>query len=110
MELSEYCESLAKACEDAGNWVGRNEDVVRNEKEGLLKELRRAKRSFKRCARASSRKMCAGVFGPSQAGKSYLISALARDENNNLNALFGNESHDFISEINPEGGRNPQGL
>ena len=96
MELSEYCESLAKACEDAGNWVGRNEDVVRNEKEGLLKELRRAKRSFKRCARASSRKMCAGVFGPSQAGKSYLISALARDENNNLNALFGNESHDFI--------------
>lgn len=110
MELSEYCESLAKACEDAGNWVGRNEDVVRNEKEGLLKELRRAKRSFKRCARASSRKMCAGVFGPSQAGKSYLISALARDENNNLNALFGNESHDFISEINPEGGKESTGL
>ncbi len=54
MELSEYCESLAKACEDAGNWVGRNEDVVRNEKEGLLKELRRAKRSFKheKCAQA----------------------------------------------------------
>lgn len=110
MELSEYCESLAKACEDAGKWVGRNEDVVRNEKEGLLKELRRAKRSFKRCARASSRKMCAGVFGPSQAGKSYLISALARDENNNLNALFGNESHDFISEINPEGGKESTGL
>lgn len=110
MELSEYCESLAKACEDAGKWVGRNEDVVRNEKEGLLKELRRAKRSFKRCSRASSRKMCAGVFGPSQAGKSYLISALARDENNNLNALFGNESHDFISEINPEGGKESTGL
>ena len=26
-------------------------------------------------------------------------------KNNNLNALFGNESHDFISEINPEGGK-----
>lgn len=110
MELSEYCESLATACEDAGNWVGRNEEVVRNEKEGLLKELRRAKRTFQRCARASSRKMCAGVFGPSQAGKSYLISALARDESNNLNALFGNESHDFISEINPEGGKESTGL
>lgn len=110
MELSEYCESLAKACEDAGNWVGRNEEVVRNEKDGLLKELRRAKRSFQRCARASARKMCAGVFGPSQAGKSYLISALARDETNNLNALFGKERHDFISEVNPEGGKESTGL
>lgn len=110
MELSAYCESLAKACEDAGNWVGRNEEIVRNEKEGLLKELRRAKRSFKRCARASTRKMCAGVFGPSQAGKSYLISALARDDSNNLNALFDKETYDFISEINPEGGKESTGL
>ena len=65
MELSEYCESLAKACEDAGNWVGRNEDVVRNEKEGLLKELRRAKRSFQALRQGFvTKKMCAGVFGP----------------------------------------------
>ena len=56
------------------------------------------------------RKMCAGVFGPSQAGKSYLISALARDTEGNLQARFGAEMHDFISEINPEGGKESTGL
>lgn len=110
MDLAGYCQNLAAACGEAGNWVTRNGDLVRNEQEGLLKELRRAGRTFRRCARAAGRKMCAGVFGPSQAGKSYLISALARDANGALNARFGGEMHDFISEINPEGGKESTGL
>lgn len=110
MELSQYARELAAACRDAGAWVTRNSELVRNEQEGLLKELRRAGRMFGRCARAADRKMCAGVFGPSQAGKSYLISALARDTEGNLQARFGAEMHDFISEINPEGGKESTGL
>lgn len=110
MELAENCENMVQACEEGIEWTNRNEDVVRNEKEGLVKELRRARRLFRRCSRAANRKMCAGVFGPSQAGKSYLISALARAEDNSLNALFGNEKYDFISEINPEGGKESTGL
>ena len=38
---------------------------------------------------AARRKMCVGVFGPSQSGKSYLISALARDAKGSLLADFG---------------------
>lgn len=110
MELAEYCAQLAGVCGEAGQWVERNGEVVRNEKEGLLRDLRRSGRLFRRCARAAGRKMCAGVFGPSQAGKSYLISALARDADNSLNALFGPETRDFISEINPEGGKESTGL
>ncbi|MBQ7617808.1 MAG: type III effector HopL1 [Desulfovibrio sp.] len=98
------------ACLEAGQWVARNPVVVRNEEEGLQKELRRAGRLFKRIAQASRRKMCAGVFGPSQAGKSYLISALARDDQGSLSALFGEARHDFILEINPEGGKESTGL
>lgn len=110
MDLSTYCTELAQACAEGGTWVTRNSDVVRNEQEGLLRELRRAGRVFRRCARAADRKMCAGVFGPSQAGKSYLISALARDADNALLAQFGTQTHDFISEINPEGGKESTGL
>lgn len=110
MELASYCNSLATASAAAGQWVERNGEAVRNEKEGLLKELRRAGRLFRSCARAADRKMCAGVFGPSQAGKSYLISALARNSKNELGAVFGSEIHDFISEINPEGGKESTGL
>ena len=110
MELATYCADLAQACTDAGAWVKRNGDLVRGEQEGLLKELRRAARVFRRCSRAAGRKMCAGVFGPSQAGKSYLISALARDEGRSLLADFGGTTKDFISEINPEGGKESTGL
>ncbi len=110
MNLVDYCHSLAEAAENAGRWATRNADTVRNEQEGLQKELRRAGRLYRRCARAAQRKMCAGVFGPSQAGKSYLISALARDVSGTLLARFGGETHDFISEINPEGGKESTGL
>lgn len=110
MELAAWCDSLAKASEDAGAWARRNPDLVRNEKEGLLKELRRAGRLFRSCGKAAGRKMCAGVFGPSQAGKSYLISALARGPANQLDAIFGDGKYDFVSEINPEGGKESTGL
>ncbi len=108
--LGAYCTNLAKSCGDAAGWIDRNPDLVRNEREGLLKDLRRAGRNFRRCARAAERKMCAGVFGPSQAGKSYLISALAMDANGTLGADFSGEEHDFISEINPPGGKESTGL
>lgn len=110
MELATYCADLAQACADAGVWATRNGDLVRGEQEGLLKELRRTARVFRRCSRAAGRKMCAGVFGPSQAGKSYLISALARDAGRSLLAVFGDTTKDFISEINPEGGKESTGL
>lgn len=108
--LAEYGDSLAQSCDRALKWVKRNSEIVRNEQESLLKDLRHARRALRNCARAARSRMAAGVFGPSQAGKSYLISALARGENNELTAKFGNETHDFLSEINPEGGKESTGL
>ncbi len=109
-DLEQLCLGLAEASKEAGIWAADNEEQVRGEQEGLQAELRRSSRLFRQCARAARRKMCAGVFGPSQAGKSYLISALARDASGGLPALFGNEQRDFISEINPEGGKESTGL
>lgn len=108
--LAVYSRGMAKACDEAEKWVKRNGALVRNEQEGLLKDLRHARRALRICEKAAGRKMCAGVFGPSQAGKSYLISALARGANNELLAAFADESKDFLSEINPEGGKESTGL
>jgi hypothetical protein len=108
--LAERCEQLTKVVAQAGDWVRNNRELVRGEHDGLLAELRRNGRFFERCRVAATRKMCVGVFGPSQAGKSYLISALARDANGKLLADFNGEEHDFISEINPAGGKESTGL
>ncbi|MEG1609617.1 MAG: virulence factor SrfC family protein [Bilophila sp.] len=104
------CGRLVELVRDASAWAVENQDVVRGEFDGLQRDLRRVGRVFRTCEAAARRKMCAGVFGPSQAGKSYLISALARDVQGTLLADFGGETHDFISEINPEGGKESTGL
>lgn len=108
--LAERCGQMVALTREAAAWATENPDVVHGELDGLQKELRRAGRLFKTCEAAARRKMCAGVFGPSQAGKSYLISALARDAKGSLLSDFGTETRDFISEINPEGGKESTGL
>jgi len=110
MKLAEQCAAYDGQVERAREWIGVNRETVHGEFDGLDAELRRAGRFFRRCQRAAARKMCAGVFGPSQAGKSYLISALARDDKGTLLADFGGAAHDFIGEINPEGGKESTGL
>lgn len=110
MELATYGLELAKATKDAGVWVERNPDIVRNEREGLLKELRKAGRKLRACAKSAARRTSVGVFGASQAGKSYLISALASNEDNKLMALFDTKQYDFISEINPKNDSESTGL
>lgn len=110
IKLVEQCASLEEQVSLATAWLHNNRDIVHGEYDGLQAELRRAGRFFRRCRRAAQRKMCVGVFGPSQAGKSYLISALARDPNGTLLADFGGDVHDFIAEINPEGGKESTGL
>ena len=104
------CEETAEAAFAAEAWVRRNADVVGNETLLLSRELRRHGRTARKLARALSRPMGVGVFGASQAGKSYLISGLARSPESPLLAVFGNEEIDFIAEINPAGGEESTGL
>jgi len=50
------------------------------------------------------------VFGPSQSGKSYLISALARKGNAPLLADFAGRTLISSATSTPEGGRESTGL
>ena len=108
--LSIVCRDLEQVSAEFLTWLDDNTERVRQEKAGLTKEFRRLAAQARRLAQAAQRPMCVGVFGPSQSGKSYLISALARKGNAPLLADFAGQEVDFIRDINPEGGRESTGL
>jgi len=91
-------------------WVNssKESDVTGNQR--LIKNLRTGVYQVRRLANAAEAKMCIGVYGPSQSGKSYLVSALARKNTQRLTAIIGNSEVDFIEKINPEGGKESTGL
>lgn len=108
--LSKACRTLDQVGTEFLTWLDDNTERVRQEKAGLTKEFRRLAAQARRLEQAVQRPMCAGVFGPSQSGKSYLISALARKGTSPLLADFAGQKIDFIRDINPEGGRESTGL
>ena len=108
--LAEECDRLARETGEAAAWLADNRELVGRDYDSHVKELRKAGRLFRGCAVAAKRKMCVGVFGPSQAGKSYLVSTLAGDASGRLLTRLGGKEHDFLSEINPAGGKESTGL
>ncbi len=108
--LSDTCRTLERVGTEFLTWLDQYPDRVRQEKAGLTKEFRRLATQARRLEQAAQRPMCVGVFGPSQSGKSYLISALARKGTAPLLADFAGQEIDFIRDINPEGGRESTGL
>lgn len=108
--LGEECARLEKQLESASQWLARNKNIVGRDLESHQKALRKAGRLMRSCETAARRKMCAGVFGPSQAGKSYLVSSLAGNAQGKLWTALEGAEHDFLSEINPPGGKESTGL
>jgi len=114
-------EKLAQDCADVGDltaqalaWVEdpKNTDLIGAEARSLVQMMRRAGRRARRLARSARTRMSVSVFGPSQAGKSFLVSVLARPESGPLVADFDAPGGklDYIREINPEGEGESTGL
>lgn len=113
-ELRQLCDTAMKSAQDGLAWIGRpvNADRVGNTRPGVEQQLRKFVVATRKAMAAIDRPMCVGVFGPSQAGKSYLVSVLARNGSAPLMARFGDLGRevDFIREINPGGDRESTGL
>lgn len=107
--LKESCEALRRAALDGNQWLADNSKAV-GQAEATRMKLRREGRHLKSYALAAGRKMGIAVFGPSQAGKSTLISSLAKGPDGSLSARFGPDSLDFLKQVNPEGGNETTGL
>jgi hypothetical protein len=112
--LADRCSDVARLARDALDWVTdeANAETLGPEQRSLATRLRRAARRADRLARAARTRMSVSVFGPSQAGKSFLVSVLARPEGGRLVADFPGPGGtlDYISQINPEGEGESTGL
>lgn len=96
------------------DWIATvRQDAPRlnTEADRLTLNLRRSRNKARRLAQAAARPMTIGFFGLSQAGKSYLISALAAGENGKLGTVLGGHQLNFLTHINPVGsGKEATGL
>ncbi|WP_122094305.1 putative virulence factor [Rahnella sp. Larv3_ips] len=99
--------AIAQGCQDALSWVDSARTSSRrldNEADPLNLNLLRTRNLANSLTEVSATPMTVGFFGISQAGKSYLISALAAGSNGELEARYGTKVVDFIKEVNPVGG------
>jgi hypothetical protein len=104
---------LNEACGQAREWitrVARGTPKVAIEERALLDAARGVENQARKLAASASRRNSIGVFGPSQAGKSYLVSVLGRDRGQPLMVDFAGDRRNFIEEINPQGGKESTGL
>ncbi|RJF88194.1 hypothetical protein D3874_15190 [Oleomonas cavernae] len=102
--------NTTQAALGALDWFGANPDKLRQDEAALRRDFRRYVVGARKLEVAATRPMCVSVFGPSQAGKSYLISALARKGTDRLMAVFEDRELDFVAELNPEGGQEATGV
>jgi len=112
--LTETPESLAARCLDMRDGAGEavawvtevrgNSQRLDRDADGLIEKLRRTRNLCRRLGTAARRPVSVGVFGMSQAGKSYLISSLARAADGQLHTLLDGKRLNFISHFNPPGG------
>ncbi|MEI6559610.1 MAG: virulence factor SrfC family protein [Rhodospirillaceae bacterium] len=112
--LTAIAERIARGARQTRTWVKeaqREAEPVAAEAESLIAEARKVESAARRLGIAAARRMCTGVFGASQQGKSYLISVLARPPGEAaLRARFGARTYDFLVELNPQGGQESTGI
>ncbi len=113
-DLIQLCRALYDGCGEAIDWVAevrRHSQRLDRESDSLTDKLRRVRNLATRLGRAAGRSVSVGFFGLSQAGKSYLISAMAAGEGGELETDLDGRRLNFIKHVNPPGhGKEATGL
>lgn len=113
--LIDRCTGFAHAGRAALAWVhdAENADYVGQARQAVLdRSLRKYVRRAEKLGAAAASHMAVSVYGPSQNGKSFLISVLARPQGGLLIADYAGPDGqmDYISQINPAGEGESTGL
>ena len=97
--MTDIISTLETAINEATSVVAGNADA---QAEGLV--LRDLALRTRKLRRAWGRRQSVGLFGPSQAGKSFLVGALLSHELGSLKVMARDREVDFLKEINPAKG------
>ncbi|MBD0865447.1 MAG: hypothetical protein GDA36_07510 [Rhodobacteraceae bacterium] len=113
-ELQRACAAVSQSVHSVLDWVrdAENAERLENAPPNLDRDLRRVARRVQRLERATKHNAAISVYGPSQAGKSFLVSQLGRPQNGVLRAAYTGTGNDFnyLKQINPEGEGESTGL
>jgi hypothetical protein len=101
---------VVQAARDGAEWLEKNHARLHLEPAALGYKFRGFARRANRLRIAAERPTAVAVFGASQAGKSYLVSGLAAPRGKPLIAAYGAEKLNFLTDLNPEGGKESTGL
>lgn len=103
-DLIKDCGNLRSSINDAINWTNNN--LAEERRKATIYHLEHLRRLTKRYEASSGRKPSVALYGQSQAGKSYLVSNLAKSDSSNsfwVEVPWMKKKYDFINDINPFG-------
>ena len=98
--------NAAQALKLASSWVERNasaEADLKSQSNEILLDLGRGANNVSFSVNNLNHRPCIGLFGASQAGKSYLVSKLAAGDSAKLSTHWDEHAVDFITHVNPSG-------
>ena len=104
--MPEQYQNAAGAVAWASTWIERNQSVtpdLKNLTPELLLELARTRSTLDYTVHNLTTRPTIGLFGASQAGKSYLVSSLAAGSAGVLQTHWDNAEIKFIKHVNPSG-------
>ena len=111
MTVTSKAEAQLESLASLKTWTHNpiNEKVLGAHSTTVNKKLRKAGLLASRISTASRSKPTVGVYGPSQAGKSYLTAKFAENAKGTLSVKL-DKDYDFLKDINPPGGRESTAL
>lgn len=104
MTIVDRCKSVARCAEEAVQWAAGSGEFLGARAAHVTRQAERALDTARALERAASLPAGVGVFGPSQVGKSYLINSLTKGKAETLKVHLGDNSYNFLTQINPPGG------
>ena len=109
-KIANDCGKILQSFKDGEKWISSN--LPPEEKQFPVQEMKRLIRKMARLKNTAQKRPAIAVFGPSQVGKSYLISNLVRPPKEIdlfIKDPISGESLSFIKDMNPYGGKESTG-
>jgi hypothetical protein len=110
-EVKNNIENLLKSVDATINWANGHENEMA--KKSLLNGVKGIRRSLNTIKGSVEKRPSIAIFGQSQVGKSYLVQNLIKPETSKLLKIKVSKDHssvNFLTEMNPDGGRESTGL
>ncbi|WP_254411019.1 virulence factor SrfC family protein [Dyadobacter diqingensis] len=105
-DLIENCNALRRAIQEAKKWAETN--LQGGKKNIFIDRLNDMNRVLMRYQNAAGKRPAVGVFGPSQVGKSFLVSGMNKRSSDGDTFVIDVKTgrhYNCLNEINPKGGQ-----